>query len=59
MKRKKAVKLLMSIGYDRNEANLYLNANRGPGYTNKSRVYGAWFMAFKKIWHRGDYRIET
>lgn len=59
MTHKKAVKLLISLGFDRNEANEYLNANRGPGYTNECRVYGAWFVAFKKSWNRGDYRIET
>lgn len=59
MTHKKAIKLLMSLGFDRNESNEYLNANRNPGYTNENRVYGAWFVAFKKSWHRVDYRFET
>lgn len=59
MTRKKAIKLLMSLGFDRNEAKEYLDKNRGPGYSNKSRVYGAWFMAFKKSWSDGDYRFDN
>lgn len=52
MKRKTAVKMLMSLGYDRNEANEYLDTNRGPTYTHESRIYGAWFMTFKELWQR-------
>lgn len=54
MKRKTAIKLLMSLGYDRNEANEYLDTNRGSTYTNESRVHGAWFMAFKEQWRRRE-----
>lgn len=54
MKRKTAVKLLMSLGYDRNSANEYLDTNRGSTYTHEVRVHGAWFMAFKDHWLRGE-----
>lgn len=59
MTRKKAIKLLMSLGYDRNAAKEYLDKNRRPGYTNESRVYGAWFTTFKELWHRREVLITN
>lgn len=55
MKRKTAVKLLMSIGYDRNEANLYLDERHNQGYSNERATYSVWFKHFKERWLRGDY----
>lgn len=55
MKRKTAIKLLMSIGYGRNEANLYLDERHDQGYSNEKAVYGRWFTHFKEKWLRGDY----
>lgn len=55
MKRKTAIKLLMSLGYGRNEANLYLDERHNQGQSNERAVYGRWFMHFKESWLRGDY----
>lgn len=54
MRRKTAIKLLMSIGYDRNEANLYLDERHNQGYSNEKAVYGRWFTHLIESWLRGD-----
>lgn len=59
MKRKTAIKLLMSIGYDRNSANLYLNQRQKQGYTNEKSVYGPWFINFKDQWYRRESMIKV
>lgn len=57
MKRKTAVKELMSIGFDRNDANLYLDYGRNNGWTNEDSVDVAWTMQFEYGWGRRDFKI--
>lgn len=57
MKRKTAVKELMSLGFDRNDANLYLDDGRIEGSTNEDSVVAAWTMQFEYGWGRSDFKI--
>lgn len=59
MKRKTAIKLLMSCGYDRNSANAILDACHKNGSSNENCVHGTWLMYFRESWKRGDYRFEV
>lgn len=57
MKHKTAVKELMSLCFDRNDANLYLDDGRKQGSTNEDSVNAAWTMQFEYGWGRRDFKI--
>lgn len=58
MRRKTAVKLLMSMGYDRNFANVILDKGHKRGSSNENCVHGTWLNYFKENWYCGDYRLK-